>query len=225
MLLKSRPGSSGSAKSSSRTEPQSPLPPVDEQEQDFWNTPGAGARTLHFTGDLLKDEQIDMSELSRSLESPAPAASKPRSTSSRPLQFTTRTRETSATPEPIKRPPVQREQVPEESQVESPDVEDNEDITVMLQKPPSVEGSGGRRSAALSPLSAEPPQASATTPRDSSRPGRMKVTRELENIAVSCLMKLRFSEILTNPSDEDMGNRGRNHYAWAYIRFVRIICS
>ncbi|KAM5543105.1 hypothetical protein V8D89_002979 [Ganoderma adspersum] len=36
----------------------------DEREETFWNTPGAAARTLHFTGDSLLDEEVDLGDVS-----------------------------------------------------------------------------------------------------------------------------------------------------------------
>ena len=56
----------------SKRKAESQSSPADEQEQDFWNTPGAATRTLHFTGELLTDEQIDVGDMSGSLESPLP---------------------------------------------------------------------------------------------------------------------------------------------------------
>lgn len=43
-----------------------PASPADEREETFWNTPGATARTLHFTGDSLLDEEIDINDVSAS---------------------------------------------------------------------------------------------------------------------------------------------------------------
>jgi hypothetical protein len=116
MIQKSKAGPSRTAKLSSRTKSDSQAPPVDEQEQDFWNTPGAAARTLHFTGDLLTDEQIDIGELSGSLESPVSCAAKPRGATSRALQFTMRSRETSVM---LKKPPP-AESSGQKAEVQSP---------------------------------------------------------------------------------------------------------
>ncbi|KAI8969584.1 hypothetical protein BD414DRAFT_503102 [Trametes punicea] len=44
--------------------PQSPGALPDEQEDTFWNTPGAAARTLHFTGNSLLDEEMDINDVS-----------------------------------------------------------------------------------------------------------------------------------------------------------------
>ena len=41
-----------------------PISPSDEQEASFWNTPGAAARTLHFTGESLMDEEVDLANVS-----------------------------------------------------------------------------------------------------------------------------------------------------------------
>ena len=40
------------------------IPTVDEGEASFWNTPGAAARTLHFTGESLMDEEVDLANIS-----------------------------------------------------------------------------------------------------------------------------------------------------------------
>ncbi|KAI0823620.1 hypothetical protein BC628DRAFT_1420665 [Trametes gibbosa] len=52
-----------------KREPKTPVPvttasPPDEPEDAFWNTPGAAGRTLHFTGDSLLDEEIDINDVS-----------------------------------------------------------------------------------------------------------------------------------------------------------------
>lgn len=44
--------------------PPTPASPPDEPEDAFWNTPGAAGRTLHFTGDSLLDEEIDINDVS-----------------------------------------------------------------------------------------------------------------------------------------------------------------
>jgi hypothetical protein len=186
MIQKSKAGPSRTAKLSSRTKSDSQAPPVDEREQDFWNTPGAAARTLHFTGDLLTDEQIDIGELSGSLESPVSCAPKPRGATSRALQFTMRSRETSVTPKPVK--PLPRHLV-EESKEEPPvspgeeGDEDDEDTTVMLKKPPPAESSG-QKAEVQSPPATELPRAAPVKPEEASRRGKVKTTMELENIVV-----------------------------------------
>ncbi|TBU40912.1 hypothetical protein BD309DRAFT_1011154 [Dichomitus squalens] len=40
-----------------------PTEATDEREDTFWNTPGAAARTLHFTGDSLLDEEVDLANV------------------------------------------------------------------------------------------------------------------------------------------------------------------
>ncbi|KAI0768667.1 hypothetical protein BD413DRAFT_614186 [Trametes elegans] len=44
--------------------PEAKSSPTDEREDTFWNTPGASARTLHFTGDSLLDEEMDINDVS-----------------------------------------------------------------------------------------------------------------------------------------------------------------
>ena len=198
MLLKSKAGPSQTSKSSSRQKPELQAPPVDEQEQDFWSTPGTAPRTLHFTGELLTDEQIDTGDLG-SLESPLPAAPKTRGTSSRAMQFTTRSRETSATPEVVKPPPPKAEEPRRRSSV-SPEAEEDENATVVLKKPPPMETTT-RRTAARSPPEPdpEPARAAAGTPDDASRRAKVKVTTELENVVVSDIARYHW---LTFAHDE-----------------------
>ncbi|KAI0063690.1 hypothetical protein BV25DRAFT_1990653 [Artomyces pyxidatus] len=48
----------------------SPLSNVDPQEDMFWNTPAAPARTLQFSNELLIDEQVDLGDVTTSFSSP-----------------------------------------------------------------------------------------------------------------------------------------------------------
>ncbi|KAH9830757.1 uncharacterized protein C8Q71DRAFT_784405 [Rhodofomes roseus] len=57
-----------------RFKPQTPPRASDEKEETFWNTPGAAARTLHFTGDSLLDEEALVADMTNmSFSSPVPA--------------------------------------------------------------------------------------------------------------------------------------------------------
>ena len=58
LLNKSKPGPSKASRGQARAAAEPPGPPPDEQEQDFWNTPGAAARTLHFTGEHSRKKSI-----------------------------------------------------------------------------------------------------------------------------------------------------------------------
>ncbi|GJE96700.1 hypothetical protein PsYK624_129050 [Phanerochaete sordida] len=171
-LRKSKPPSS----KSSAMAPASPQgPPPDDQEQDFWNTPGAAARTLHFTGDLLTDEQIDISNMSGTLDTPLPAsAPRVRGASSGALRFTARSRSASVEPDvPTPQPEVAEEL---EEPPELPPAEG--DATVMLQKPPAVESS--RRAVRSPPVEStrrtvrSPPQPDSARRVQSSREARPK---------------------------------------------------
>ncbi|RDX50020.1 hypothetical protein OH76DRAFT_1402866 [Lentinus brumalis] len=61
-----------------RREPKTPAAATpDKREDTFWNTPGAAARTLHFTGDSLLDEEVDLANVSTtSFGTPVSAAQK-----------------------------------------------------------------------------------------------------------------------------------------------------
>ena len=50
--------------------PPPPMSPPDAQEDAFWNTPGAPARILQFSDDLLLDEAMDMGNVTTSFTSP-----------------------------------------------------------------------------------------------------------------------------------------------------------
>ncbi|KAI0700947.1 hypothetical protein BC835DRAFT_323423 [Cytidiella melzeri] len=98
LLSRKRAGSQSGARAVSQSKSRSPEPeralptlPPDAEEEDFWNTPGAPARTLHFhfTGDLLRDEQLDLTDPLSSPPTMAPAY--PRGArQSRAMQFTVR---------------------------------------------------------------------------------------------------------------------------------------
>lgn len=175
MLARSKQaGSSALKPSKAKAEPQAS--PPDDQEQNFWDTPGAAARTLHFTGELLTDEQIDMGELSASLDSPLLSARRTRGTKSGALQFTAREPDVSVEPEAIQHPD-DADDGPEES-FGSPGAEYDEDATVMLGKPLAETSSRRTQSPPEPPRVARPQDAA-------SKRAKTKVTVELENIVVS----------------------------------------
>ena len=179
LLLRSKQaGPSKAPKSLAKPKSEAHSSPPDDREQDFWNTPGPAARTLHFTGELLTDEQIDMGELSASLESPLPSVPRTRGTSSRALQFTAREPDVLAEPEAPQHPEDEvddTEHLSDSSEAE----DDDDDVTVILEKPPVSR---------LSAQTQRPPNSATpqATPQDSAaKRGKTKVTLELENIVVS----------------------------------------
>lgn len=177
MLQKTKPGGASKGPKSAKAKPDpSEAPPTDAQEQDFWNTPGAAARTLHFTGELLTDEQIDVAEMSGSLDSPLPAAPRVRGTRSGALQFTSKEPERDASVESEVHAEPEEPDEPEDLHVSEEAGEDG-DATVMLQRPPVDNGGRSSRS--------PPESVPAHTPaEDASRRNKVKVTVELENIVV-----------------------------------------
>lgn len=169
LLKKAKPGSSKSKPSEKRkAEPQTPQTP-DPQEDEFWNTPGA-ARTLHFTGELLTDEQLDLADLSGSLASPVPEMRRRPPGASRALEFK------AAEPNASVHEPEQEDDATSESP-EPPDVVD-EDKTVMLPRPTAV-------AASVSLQSSPDPQSTPAPVPAPTRPSKTKVTTELEHIVVS----------------------------------------
>ncbi|PSS01021.1 hypothetical protein PHLCEN_2v4079 [Hermanssonia centrifuga] len=87
LLHKQRQSKAGSH---SRPAPKPAHSSPDAQEETFWNTPGAAARTLHFTGDLLADEEMDLSAFASPLPVQQPRARPRHATSSRAMQFTSK---------------------------------------------------------------------------------------------------------------------------------------
>ncbi|KAK7692830.1 hypothetical protein QCA50_004465 [Cerrena zonata] len=72
-LLKRKTGIRTASKiqhSKAKPKPPPPMSP-DVQEESFWNTPAANARTLHFNDDLLTDETLDLAN-SSAFASPIP---------------------------------------------------------------------------------------------------------------------------------------------------------
>ncbi|CCM00833.1 uncharacterized protein FIBRA_02875 [Fibroporia radiculosa] len=88
LLKRKASASSSKPKPNLKSKSSTPTPPpLDDQEEAFWNTPGAAARTLHFTGDSLLDEEVDMGNISAvSFSSPVPLR-KDRSASRPSLHF------------------------------------------------------------------------------------------------------------------------------------------
>ena len=181
LLQNSKPGLSKISRGSTKSSTELEAPPADEQEQDFWNTPGAAARTLHFTGELLTDEQIDIDNMTGPLSSPMPApVPRMRGTSSRALQFTARSRDASVEPE-VQQAALHDAKHGEPSKSPPPEAEVDEDVTVMLQKPPSA---GSSRRTVRSP-----PERGSSRPTSSAteappRRERAKSSGELETIVV-----------------------------------------
>lgn len=157
-------------------EPADPITsPPDPQEEDFWNTPGAPARTLHFTGELLTDEELDISDVDASLSSPlGPTPNLHRSARpSRAMQFTAK-EAPSFTEESLSPERTAEHDTTIEAHPPDDDNDDNEDEeeeqTVILQK---------------APLVPEPdtPQETEASARPKTK---FKVTTELER-AVVCI--------------------------------------
>lgn len=115
--------------------PDNPKPktpkPVDPVEEQFWSTPGASARPLHFSDNLLFDEEAEFGNLSiaSSFSSPIP-----------PTRFgNTRLPSPSLdspSPSVPKSPPVTEEEVePEEDPVPPPEQTQSDEQVVSVPEP------------------------------------------------------------------------------------------
>ena len=186
ILLKQKTGARTGSRLPSRSkakppDPPAATPPVDAQEEDFWNTPGAPARTLRFTGDLLTDEQLDLAELDSSLTSPfpdpqAPDLPRPPRTS-RAMQFTQRDmpqveEETTSAPEDAART------------TSSDDDDDEGDETVILTKEPVKSPPLPTQSDRHAPAQSDPSASQSATPVGQPAKPKLRVTTELESIVV-----------------------------------------
>lgn len=191
---------------------------MDAQEEDFWNTPGAPARTLHFTGDLLTDEQLDISGYYPSLTSPFPT--------SQPPTFPEAPRESRAMQFAQKEPPslgdisLQSYQDAVQSIPESGSRhDDDDDRTVILANEPTSEPREDNRQEATP--TEEPPSATLERGEAQERKARFKVTTELERIVVRLVRCHAKSFILLHHMPvENLVYYGRQHLAWAHIRRV-----
>ncbi|KAH9924407.1 uncharacterized protein B0H18DRAFT_1119942 [Fomitopsis serialis] len=155
--------------------PQTPPSAIDEQEETFWNTPGAAARTLHFTGDSLLDEEVHVADMSNlSFSSPVPVR---RSGADTDLPERASDEEEleaeMAADEPVHT--VDEDSLSTEEVLD----EDDSDPTVKLRPPlkaisPPVEDTAVQEAAS-------PPATVAETP-DPHKRAKVRVTTELEQI-------------------------------------------
>ena len=64
-MAKKKPVAPRSSYSRVKLKPPSPPPPPPHlQEESFWNTPGPNLRKMNITGDLLLNENVDLSDIS-----------------------------------------------------------------------------------------------------------------------------------------------------------------
>ncbi|CDO72773.1 hypothetical protein BN946_scf184994.g26 [Trametes cinnabarina] len=167
--------------------PESPVPP-DEREDTFWNTPGAAARTLHFTGDSLLDEDLDINDVSAvSFGTPVPR----HAGADKEVSLGKRSQATGHSDD-LAREPQEPEDDFEEDEVETVlEADETAEVTIVLPKA-LVQSSApqGLRSPSppAVPKQAAPPQddaaalsVSASERATSHRP-KVKVTTELERI-------------------------------------------
>ncbi|KAI0633628.1 hypothetical protein C8Q77DRAFT_1217966 [Trametes polyzona] len=183
-----------------KREPKTPVPatpasPPDAREDTFWNTPGTAARTLHFTGDSLLDEEMDINDVSAaSFGTPLIPQKQVDKLSRHELPA----RQTShADPEtnPSQPPPPGGDGEDEEEEVESVLGEDDGDVdeadetaepTVVLGKAPLSSPPGETRPPSppetKQRATEPPPDAPQSSTLASSHRSKVKVTTELERI-------------------------------------------
>ncbi|KAI0812430.1 hypothetical protein BC629DRAFT_1472907, partial [Irpex lacteus] len=196
LLTKKRSGTRfGTRTLQSRSKPPAPEPTpatsqADAQEEDFWNTPGVPARTLHFTGDLLTNEQLDISGVDPSMSSPLAHAPTLSRSAKHPkaMQFTARESLAPTSNSREADSSFEDSIVGDASGTGDPDAaasEEDEDVTVVLKKSPPKQDFSDDPSSHAQPL---PESESISMVMESQMPGetrtktRFKITTELENI-------------------------------------------
>lgn len=188
--------------------PQTPSSP-DQREETFWNTPGAAARTLHFTGDSLLDEEVDLANVSTTSFCTPLAAQK----FSKQIPF-----------DPEEAEPQQEDVSEEEDEVDQAlgDPDETIEPTVVLGKTaPLLEEHSPSESvqelevvkAASSPSELAPFNAAPPHHRQ-----KVKVTTELERIVVRFVHLLCNRQPTQRYTGEDMGHCWRGYHAWPSLR-------
>ncbi|OSD01261.1 hypothetical protein PYCCODRAFT_1412789 [Trametes coccinea BRFM310] len=173
-----------------RAAPDSPAPAPDEREDTFWNTPGAAARTLHFTGDSLLDEDLDINDVSAvSFGTPLPK----HGDTDRESVLGTRSQAVSHSGERVNTPDFpEPEDDYEEDEVESAlEADETAEPTIVLQKAPLQPSAPERRRSSSPPpapeqgvplADPEPAPVASTSERATGHRPKVKVTTELERI-------------------------------------------
>ncbi|KAI0674826.1 hypothetical protein C8Q78DRAFT_1075188 [Trametes maxima] len=168
-----------------------PASPPDQREETFWNTPGAAARTLHFTSDSLLDEEMDMNDVSAASFG-SPVVAQKGVIGSLVLENASGARRHSRSTEPA--PNLHSEYSPQEDdedEVESvlEEEDDTAEPTIVYQKAPTPQ-LPPERARSPSPVS-EPHQDTTGATPVVTAPGimsatphrpKVKVTTELERI-------------------------------------------
>ncbi|KAH7888457.1 hypothetical protein F5I97DRAFT_1924997 [Phlebopus sp. FC_14] len=194
-----QPGGRSKSTSKATHQPQPPPPPQPEaepQEDAFWSTPAASARTLRFT-DRLIEEEPDFGDVSMmSFDSPGPAP--PQSVFSNLVAGESLGGDVDESAphgdDTAGEGGIGREQQDDSILPESPvleevdqapvEVADDEEKTVVLKEPPS----SSPKDPPHSPPSQPPPQPQSTPPNTSvppepvSKTPKVRVTPELERI-------------------------------------------
>ncbi|KAH9916231.1 hypothetical protein B0H21DRAFT_781976 [Amylocystis lapponica] len=165
---------------------QAQVTELRRREETFWNTPGAAARTLHFTGDSLLDENVSLADVSAlSFASPIPTRAKP---THKP---TSASRESPAERDADDIEGSTAEVSPKTSNGIQPEArleEEDEEQTVVLRRPapPPIQADAPDNSSfvSISPDTgtASPEQAESLPAEAPSGRPKVKVTTELESI-------------------------------------------
>lgn len=198
---------------------------ADAQEEDFWNTPGVPARTLHFTGDLLTNEQLDISGVDHSMSSPLAHAPTLSRSAKHPkaMQFTAR--ESLAPTSNLQEVDSSFEDsivgdAPGTGDPDDAASEEDEDVTVMLKLSPPKQDFNDDSTSHTQPL---PESESISMIMDSHTPGetktktRFKITTELENIVVCGPFSALCLTYAYSTLGQDLVIYGRHNHAWTFF--------
>ena len=194
-----------------RREPKTPVAAPaaapDEREDTFWNTPGAAARTLHFTGDSLLDEEVDLANVSTtSFGTPISAAQRKLARRAEP-----------ATPEPEPEPELeyyQADDLADEDEVDDVlgEADDTIHPTTVVARAPEEHVSpepAPEAEVTFEVAPSQPPEpAPAATPHHRQK---VKVTTELERIVVRLFMSWKYEQLRV----DSISRRRRSGRRWA----------
>ncbi|KAA1474250.1 hypothetical protein DENSPDRAFT_882650 [Dentipellis sp. KUC8613] len=155
-----------------------PLPSKpDSQEDEFWNTPGAPARTLQFRNELLMDEQVEIGDITSSFASPVSAV---------------RTVMPGGAAEELGEPV---DEAPDEAVDEDEAIDEEGEKTVVLKKlspppQPSPPPPAEPEESYVSEVDIEPPASAQPLPQDEVQPStpadpkkpKLRITSDVERI-------------------------------------------
>jgi len=190
-----------------KAKPSASTPKNDDHEETFWATPAEAARTLRFDN-LLKDDLVDLGDMSMSFSSPIPPPRSIPSLSSDKDELVPTHEQHSHEPDGV--PPERSLDLLDNYDDEVEDGVGGEDErTVVLKKPPHSEPEPSSPSPSASPPEPLTPvhrSGSMDTPSRSKRL-KVRINSEVERIVVSSTLQIGDTLDFYSSLVENMGHR------------------